>query len=101
MRWHALLAGPLALLAAGTAPADDKGAAKKDLERMTGTWVVVHAESDGKELPADELKKMKLVQEGAKWTFSGGDEEVGGVDTLDPGRNPKAVDSKLTRGRDK
>jgi uncharacterized protein (TIGR03067 family) len=75
--------------------------AKKDLERMTGTWAVIEAENDGKAVPADVVKKMKLVQKQAEWTFYGDDEAVSGKDKLDPSKTPRAVDTLMTAGRAK
>jgi uncharacterized protein (TIGR03067 family) len=83
--------------------ADDakQKAIKEDFVKMTGTWKVIYAENDGKKVPKKDLKTMRLIQKGPKWTFEGGDEDVAGVDKIDPTQKPKTSDSTLTKGADK
>jgi uncharacterized protein (TIGR03067 family) len=94
------------LLSVGVSPlpaadADKEDAVKKDLEALTGTWAVIHAERDGQEVPKEDLKKMRLVQDHEQWEFRNGEEVVEGTDMLDPIKTPKQSDSKITKGPDK
>ena len=68
--------------------ADD---AKKDQEKLQGTWSVVSAEADG--TATDEIKNDKLVFAGDKITIkkAGGDEEHVTF-TLDTSKKPKQID---------
>jgi uncharacterized protein (TIGR03067 family) len=92
-------------------PKDDKpkedpkltDAQKKDLSALSGTFVIISYERDGKKAPADEIKTMKVVQEGAEWKFYQGDDITLGRDTVYPDKSPKQVDSYYINGpvRDK
>lgn len=94
-----------------TKPKDDKpkeepkltDAQKKDLGALSGTFVIISYERDGKKSPADEIKTMKVVQEGAEWKFYQGDDITLGRDTVYPDKSPKQVDSYYINGpvRDK
>jgi uncharacterized protein (TIGR03067 family) len=77
------------------------GEAKKDQEAFQGTWVAVSGEQDGKPVPPEEVKKMKLVVKGNRYTFTAGEETEEGTFKLDPAKKPKAVDVMPTTGRDK
>ena len=55
--------------------AEDKGA-KEELARFTGTWVGVSVVRDGKEMPADQAEKIKLVVKGEKYTYHVGGMEI-------------------------
>ena len=45
-----------------------------ELKKLSGTFTVTLFERDGKKEPPDELKKMKVVQNGAEWSFHQGNE---------------------------
>ena len=81
--------------------ADDKGA-KAELKKLEGTWQLVSEVMDGKEQPADYVKRIR-------WTFDdkghwrvedGGKVQFTGDLTVYPDRNPKAADSTLTNEGD-
>jgi uncharacterized protein (TIGR03067 family) len=76
---------------------------KEELKKFTGTFTVTLFEEDGKQKSADQLKKMKVVQKGAEWTFHDGEELTQGKDTVYPGKSPKEIDSFYINGpaRDK
>ena len=88
----------LILLLTGTClcaaePGDD--AVKKDLKHYQGTWQAVAANRiDGEPLSAEELKEIKLVVEGDKFTLTSGPQEkpITGTFKLDPSKKPKAID---------
>ena len=67
MRLHTLMALTVGLLVAADAPKDE--AAKKDLEKLQGTWALVSAERDGKRLPDAEVKKTKITFAGDTFVF--------------------------------
>jgi uncharacterized protein (TIGR03067 family) len=68
--------------------------AKKDQEGLQGTWEVVEFVTDGKPVPEEKRKEIKVVFKGEKMTLTG----PGGIGKreysfkLDPGKNPKAID---------
>jgi uncharacterized protein (TIGR03067 family) len=69
---------------------------KEELKKLSGTFTVEVLEEDGKKRPAEELKKMKVVQKGAEWTFHLGEELTQGKDTPYPNKSPKEIDSLYT-----
>jgi uncharacterized protein (TIGR03067 family) len=71
---------------------------KKELEKISGTFTVTLFERDGKKYGADELKKMKVVQKGAEWSFHLGDDITQGKDTVFPDKNPKEINSLYLNG---
>jgi len=77
----------LATLAAGVQAGD----AKKEQEKLQGSWSVVAAEKDG--AADDGIKNDKVVIAGDKLTIkkSGGDEEPVTF-TIDPAKKPKTLD---------
>ncbi len=81
-------------------PKDDP--AKKELEKMQGTWMYESVEMDGKAMPADELKKMRITFAGDKFTVKSGDKAAeAGTQKLDPTKKPKTVDATVTEGEGK
>src|SRR5258708_5895739 len=97
MRLHALLVLTVGLLVGGGDRKDD--AAKKELETLQGTWVLVSAERDGKKLSEDEVKKTKITFKGETYVFPDASgiatSQKGGI-KVDPGKTPKWMDSKAT-----
>lgn len=75
--------------------------ALKDLEAMSGTFAVTLYENDGKKDSPEQLKRKKVVQNGAVWKFIDGSVITEGIDRLDPSKNPKEIDSTYTSGNDK
>lgn len=59
MKLHALTILTVGLLVAAESPKGD--AAKKDLAKLQGTWILLSAERDGKKLPEAEVKKTKIT----------------------------------------
>ncbi len=71
---------------------------KKELEKLSGTFAVILFERDGKKSPPDDLKKMKVVQKGAEWTFYLGEDPTQGKDTVFPDKSPKQINSLYLNG---
>src|SRR4051812_12476997 len=102
MRMHASIFAAVCSLIAADAPGD--GSAGADLGRLQGTWALVSAVRDGKDVPDDEVRRTTLIIEGHRFTFPE-DATVGtgpsGTFTVDPGRTPKAIDATPDSGPNK
>ncbi len=87
----------LALLVA----ADEKGD-KAELKKFEGTWQLVSEVMDGKEQPADYIKRIRWIfDDKGDWKLEdGGKVLFTGDMTAYPDRNPKAADSTLTNEGD-
>src|SRR5262245_10764766 len=85
--WAVLAA---ALVAAG-APGGE-GEAKKELEKLQGTWKVLKAVKSGDPEPADEVQKMRVVISGEKFTIQAGEKKEEAGIKLDPSKKPAAID---------
>ncbi len=88
MSWTAL-AVALSVLAA---PVPREEAPKKDLEKFKGEWVIQSAHRDGKEMPAAETQKVKVLIEGNKITIKDGTRDEVATLKLDPSKKPAAID---------
>lgn len=88
---------------------DDKGkteekltdAQKEELKKLSGTFIITKFERDGKPHNAEQMKKMKVVQKGAEYSFHDGDDITLGKDTVYPDKNPKEIDSVYLNGTSK
>lgn len=97
MRTHALIVMMVGIFIAADAPKDD-------LDKLEGTWILVSAVRDGKDVPDDEVSRTKLVIKGDAFTFPEY-ERVGtgpsGTFTIDPSRTPRAIDATPSSGPNK
>jgi uncharacterized protein (TIGR03067 family) len=87
------------LLTVGSVTAED--AAKAEMKKLEGTWQLVSATRDGKETPADQVKKVRVVIKGGKHTVYVGD-EVAAKEipfTVDPTRDPRTTVDTLPDGK--
>jgi uncharacterized protein (TIGR03067 family) len=93
-----LVLGMVLLLAAE--PADKTDAARKDEERLQGTWQLVSLVIDGKKASPEQIKEEHtLVISGHKYVSRFLDQPPHkGTFTLDPTTKPKSVDFKSTEG---
>jgi uncharacterized protein (TIGR03067 family) len=85
-------------LIAATALAADKESpretARKDLAKLQGTWLLVALEAEGEDVPAENIKGRHAVYEGDAFTlYSETTARRHGIQTLDPSRTPKAINS--------
>jgi uncharacterized protein (TIGR03067 family) len=83
------------------ADAPDEAEVKKDLENFQGTWIVESMQLNGKPLPEEDRKKIKLTIKGEKFTFSNGATSEPGLYKIDPAKNPKELNIVITEGNDK
>jgi len=78
------------LLAAVGAAQD---AAKADLDKLQGRWVVVALTESGKEAPKDSVKGDEFVVKGSQYTMKTGKDTYRGGLKLDAGKTPKQIDA--------
>jgi uncharacterized protein (TIGR03067 family) len=66
---------------------------KKELEKLAGTWQFVSSEKDGKPSPADEVKQIRIIIAGSKYTIQQAGKTVGeGTLYIDPTKKPRMID---------
>lgn len=99
MRWTCgILAAGLVLIAANAQ--DD--AAKKDLESLQGVWQFESLEVEGKGLPDDPGKPIRMTIKGNRVRHPGREGKIEeAIIRLDPSRKPKAIDMSPLSGPDK
>jgi len=95
--------GPLAIvvlvLASSTLRAEDdprpsREAARADLEKLQGTWVLVSMQVEGQAAPPEVIEGQSVVYEGDAVTLKDGETvRRRGVVTLDPTRQPAAINT--------
>jgi uncharacterized protein (TIGR03067 family) len=97
MRTLIFLGWGIGLLLAGEARDD---AAKKDLEKFQGKWNLVSAQRDGKPMPQEEVKKLKLTIEANRFVLRRESATIseGSFTVLDAVGSPKKIDETLTTG---
>jgi uncharacterized protein (TIGR03067 family) len=92
---------PLIALSAGLmlAQADD---AKKELDKIQGTWIAVTYDVNGMKPPADIVQTIKFVCTGDKYEQAMQGQVVEkGTHKLDPSKKPKHMDITVTEGEAK
>jgi uncharacterized protein (TIGR03067 family) len=85
-----LVAAACGLLLAVDSRTDNQ--AKGDQDKIQGTWVLVSAERNGKELPAEVVSQIRLVFAGDKLTTQHKERKTEAHFKLDPARTPKEID---------
>jgi uncharacterized protein (TIGR03067 family) len=78
--------------------AEPDAAAKKELERLRGTWVMVGLEVNGENVPEARLQGTTLVIRGDKYTVQVKDTKHETTIEVDPGQKPKAIDMYFPDG---
>jgi uncharacterized protein (TIGR03067 family) len=84
------------LLVAADPPTD---AAKNDLSKIQGEWVVQQAQRNGKDAPEKARESIKIKIDGSKITISDAQsvrDETAEI-TLDPSKSPATIDLKPSR----
>jgi len=67
-----------------------------DERELQGTWVVVSARLDGKEI---ERSKVKLIIVGENFTIENQDQGIKGTFKLDLTKKPKAINVRITEAK--
>jgi uncharacterized protein (TIGR03067 family) len=68
--------------------------ARKDLAKLQGTWMLVAMETEGEDIPAEQFQGWHAVYEGDALTlYSETAARRHGIETLDPSRTPKAINT--------
>src|SRR5262249_36850496 len=63
-----------------------------DRERLQGSWRTLSYRENGREAPADLVRRIRIVFAGDKVSFSNGEKEWEATFRLDPAANPKQID---------
>jgi len=81
------------LLTATAVPGQEKKAAKKDEDRIRGTWTMVSGEKGGEKVPEELIKEFKLTfaAEGKFKVLAEGQEREGTY-KLDAKKKPRQID---------
>ena len=88
----------LAALVARSPAADEPKPGQKDADRLQGTWKVAEATAGGKEVPPEDVGKVRFTFAGEKLTFDGmGDKETGSY-KLDVTTSPRQIDMLDQKG---
>ncbi len=75
---------------------------KGDKEEFQGTWVLLRGSTqNGKPLPEDLVKSLRITFAGDKITLTNGEATREGTVTLDPTAKPKAITIKHSDGKTK
>jgi uncharacterized protein (TIGR03067 family) len=85
----------LVILAAGSLIAADNkrdDAIKKELKNLRGTWVPTSGKANGSVPSPKELRKMKVVLAGDKWTLHFEGKTAEATFKIDPTKKPKTID---------
>ena len=93
LRSFAAFASVVLLLLTGVVQADD---AKRDLEKLQGTWEIVKVVNSGRAAPAEEVKGGQVVFKGDEMTLKEGADDKNPWKfrvKLYPSQNPKALDA--------
>jgi uncharacterized protein (TIGR03067 family) len=83
------------------APARCSDDDKDDAKAIEGTWLPTEAELAGEKFSDEVLKSIKLVLKGDEYTATVGENADKGTFTIDPAKDPKALDIKGTDGPNK
>jgi uncharacterized protein (TIGR03067 family) len=86
---------PCLLLAA------DDDEAKKEYVRFEGTWRYTFLEVEGKRLPEDASKGIRLILAGQNFTLKQGPTDLKGTYKVDLTKKPKQIDVTFADGPDK
>jgi uncharacterized protein (TIGR03067 family) len=92
MRTHyALVPAVILLLGASAGFSDEKG--MNDMTALQGKWTCVSAESDGKAIPADVVKQLRLDIDKGNYTTRKGDQVLfEGTIRLDTTKKPHEIE---------
>jgi uncharacterized protein (TIGR03067 family) len=80
-----------------SAAADDD-AAKIDTDKLQGVWKTISVESDGKKMPEDGVKDIRLTVKGDRMIFKAENKEEEATFKLDVTQKPRALDWTIKIG---
>ena len=90
MKIHKLI---IAVAAAGACAVSTMAHAETDAERFQGNWTVQKMTRQGKDLPEEKVKELRVTFEGDKFLAKRGDKVAeSSTFTLDETKNPKTID---------
>ena len=99
---HRLALGLAILFTATLVAADDKADAKKEADKLKGTWKFTSLEMDGKSVIPPGGESPTITFEGEKFTVKAGTTVVqAGTQKLVGGKKPNTVDATVTEGEGK
>jgi len=81
------------------AQAVEDGKPKGDKDVLQGTWVMVSGTQDGKPVPEDVIKRVKLVVTGDKMAQTMGERKHEHTYKLNPDKSPKEIDVDFGDGK--
>jgi uncharacterized protein (TIGR03067 family) len=87
-----------ALLLASVVLAEPTPEAKKELDRLQGTWVMVGLEVNGETVPEARIQGTTLVIKGDNYVTHVKDTKRETTIEVDPGKKPKAIDMYFPDG---
>jgi uncharacterized protein (TIGR03067 family) len=97
IKFVVLLILAIALLNAVEARGDDKG--KDDLDKLAGAWRCVSGVNNGKPLPEDVVKQLRLTLTKDRYKTEKGKQVLfDGIYKIDAGRQPKHIDITAPEG---
>jgi uncharacterized protein (TIGR03067 family) len=76
-------------------------AAKKEMDKLKGTWAMTAGEGNGDPLPPEMVKSAKLIVMGDKITLNDGNEKHEATYKVDPTQKPTTIDITPTDGPEK
>jgi uncharacterized protein (TIGR03067 family) len=90
----AIVAGLHGEASARPSPEDRREAAKKDLEKLQGVWIMTAMETEGHVLTQEDFEGRNSLYEGDALSLRAGETvRRRGIVTLDPTRTPKAMNT--------
>jgi uncharacterized protein (TIGR03067 family) len=94
MRMKAIVILGLAMLSVSSVPGqDEKKPAKKDEDRIRGTWMVESGKKGGENAPEEFVEKFRLTfKKDGQFTAVLPDKEIQGTYTIDATKKPKQID---------
>ncbi|MEX0978486.1 MAG: TIGR03067 domain-containing protein [Pirellulales bacterium] len=69
-----------------------------DVAALEGTWHPVSMEQNGKSLPAEQIKSIKLTISDLRFTFESATDSHSGQYMIDPTTNPKELSIVINKG---
>jgi uncharacterized protein (TIGR03067 family) len=89
-----LLVGACSSSVTSVTPEVDRGT-------LQGTWHPISIIENGKSLPAEQLKNMRVKLVNFNFTFTNGADKHSGLYMIDPRNSPKSLDIAVTKGAER